>query len=120
MVGNIFQCTLAIHADHITILACYESRTKLFTSSEVPIYQIFSDDKSGKPGNVSDHMRSVMDDLGLNENIIGTTSIFSGEEELFAFARACSRLVQMGTKEWAELTSESHEQEEEQEYKTHH
>ncbi|EJD53970.1 AFG1-like ATPase [Auricularia subglabra TFB-10046 SS5] len=100
--------------------ACYESRTKLFTSSEVPIYQIFSDDESEKSGHVSDHLRSVMDDLGLNESIIGHTSIFSGEEELFAFVRACSRLVEMGSKKWAELTSDSHELEDEQEYKTHH
>ena len=28
--------------------------------------------------------------------------MFSGEEELFAFARCCSRLVQMGSKEWVE------------------
>jgi len=28
--------------------------------------------------------------------------MFTGEEEVFAFARACSRLVQMGSKEWAE------------------
>ena len=44
-------------------LACYESKTKLFVSSEVPIYQIFSDDPHGKKGEISDHMRSVMDDL---------------------------------------------------------
>ncbi|KZW04367.1 AFG1-like ATPase [Exidia glandulosa HHB12029] len=100
--------------------ACYESRTKLFTSSEVPIYQVFSDEASGNAGGVTDHMRSVMDDLGLNEQVIGTTSMFTGEEELFAFARACSRLVQMGTKEWAELTSDAHDSEDEQEYKQHH
>ncbi len=29
--------------------------------------------------------------------------MFTGEEEVFAFARACSRLVQMGSKEWAEM-----------------
>ena len=28
--------------------------------------------------------------------------MFTGEEEVFAFARACSRLVQMGSKEWAD------------------
>ena len=39
------------------------SQTKLFVSSEVPIYQIFSDDPHGKKGEISDHMRSVMDDL---------------------------------------------------------
>ncbi|CDO73775.1 hypothetical protein BN946_scf185015.g103 [Trametes cinnabarina] len=82
--------------------ACYESKTKLFVLSEVPIYQIFSDDPNAKNGEISDHMRSVMDDLGLPSDIIGTSSMFTGDEELFAFARCCSRLVQMGSKEWAE------------------
>lgn len=44
--------------------ACYESHTKLFVTSEVPIYQVFSDDSSLKPSQEkSAHMRSVMDDL---------------------------------------------------------
>ncbi|TBU33108.1 AFG1-like ATPase [Dichomitus squalens] len=82
--------------------ACYESKTKLFVSSEVPIYQIFSDDPNSKAGEISDHMRSVMDDLGLPSDLVGASSMFTGDEELFAFARCCSRLVQMGSKEWAE------------------
>ena len=49
---------------HMT--ACYESKTKLFVTSEVPVYQVFSDNASsageGNSG-ISDHMRSVMDDL---------------------------------------------------------
>lgn len=36
-----------------------------------------------------------------------SSSIFSGDEELFAFARCCSRLVQMGSKEWAETAGAS-------------
>lgn len=32
--------------------------------------------------------------------------MFTGEEEVFAFARACSRLVQMGSKEWAETAGQ--------------
>ncbi|KAG7097311.1 hypothetical protein E1B28_004672 [Marasmius oreades] len=87
--------------------SCYESKTRLFVSSEVPIYQIFSDDTVDTSKPISDHMRSVMDDLGISEQIVGNSSIFSGEEELFAFARACSRLVQMGSKEWAELAGAS-------------
>lgn len=45
--------------------ACYESKTKLFVTSEVPVYQVFSDNASAGEGNsgMSDHMRSVMDDL---------------------------------------------------------
>ncbi|KAG9127392.1 hypothetical protein FRC07_014337 [Ceratobasidium sp. 392] len=82
--------------------ACYESKTKLFVSSEVPITRIFSDESAVNSSEISDHQRGVMDDLGLNVESIGKSSIFTGEEEIFAFARACSRLVQMGTKEWAE------------------
>ena len=39
---------------------------------------------------------TVMDDLGLDAGDVGSSSLFSGEEELFAFARAVSRLSQMG------------------------
>lgn len=39
---------------------------------------------------------------GLPTDVVGNSSMFTGEEEVFAFARACSRLVQMGSKEWAE------------------
>ncbi|KAJ7780930.1 AFG1-like ATPase-domain-containing protein [Mycena metata] len=81
--------------------ACYESKTRLFITSEVPIYQVFGDD-TGKTEGASDHMRGVMDDLGLSHDLVGKSSIFTGEEEIFAFARACSRLVQMESKEWAE------------------
>ncbi|KAF9266344.1 AFG1-like ATPase [Marasmius fiardii PR-910] len=87
--------------------ACYESKTRLFASSEVPVYQIFSDDNADPSKPITDHMRSVMDDLGISEQIVGSSSIFTGEEELFAFARACSRLVQMGSKEWGELAGVS-------------
>ncbi|KAF8639840.1 hypothetical protein AX17_001095 [Amanita inopinata Kibby_2008] len=89
--------------------ACYESKTKLFVTSEVPVYQVFSDNSSSTSGDgqsISDHMRSVMDDLGLSTDMVGRSSMFTGEEELFAFARACSRLVQMGSKEWAEMAGQ--------------
>ncbi|KAG8899925.1 hypothetical protein FRB99_006353 [Tulasnella sp. 403] len=87
----------------ITLIdACYENKTRLFVLSEVPVPLIFSDDPISKDKRISDHMRSTMDDLGLSDDVVGSSAMFSGEEELFAFARACSRLIQMGTKEWAE------------------
>ncbi|EIN10509.1 hypothetical protein PUNSTDRAFT_132598 [Punctularia strigosozonata HHB-11173 SS5] len=86
--------------------ACYENKTRLFVSSEVPITQVFSDEKAGASSDISDHMRSVMDDLGLSVDQVGTSSMFTGDEEIFAFARCCSRLVQMGTREWAESAGE--------------
>ncbi len=43
---------------------CYDSQTRLFVSSEVPIFEIFSDDSNTGPGvPASDHMRALMDDL---------------------------------------------------------
>jgi hypothetical protein len=47
-------------------------------------------------------MRSLMDDLGMNMNMLKGSSIFSGDEEAFAFARALSRLSEMGSVEWVE------------------
>lgn len=51
---------------------------------------------------VSDVMRSLMDDLGMNMGMLKNSSIFSGDEERFAFARALSRLSEMGSAEWVE------------------
>jgi hypothetical protein len=38
----------------------------------------------------------------MNMNTLKSSSIFSGDEEAFAFARALSRLSEMGSKEWVE------------------
>ena len=51
---------------------------------------------------ISDVMRNLMDDLGMNMNMLKNSSIFSGDEERFAFARALSRLSEMGSQEWIE------------------
>ena len=47
-------------------------------------------------------MRHMMDDLGLSMAAVKTSSLFSGDEERFAFARALSRLSEMGSREWVE------------------
>jgi hypothetical protein len=39
---------------------------------------------------------------GLSHEAVSASSIFSGDEEIFAFARAVSRLHEMGSKRWAE------------------
>lgn len=43
-----------------------------------------------------------MDDLGLSMSQLKSTSLFSGDEERFAFARALSRLAEMEGKDWVE------------------
>jgi peroxisome-assembly ATPase len=49
---------------------------------------------------VDDTMRHLMDDLGLSMSMLKSSSIFSGDEERFAFARALSRLSEMGSQQW--------------------
>lgn len=51
---------------------------------------------------VSDAMRAMMDDLGMNMSMLKNSSIFTGDEERFAFARALSRLNEMESKDWVE------------------
>jgi protein AFG1 len=34
-------------------------------------------------------------------DVVGQSSMFTGDEEMFAFARCCSRLVEMGSRQWA-------------------
>lgn len=51
------------HPFHYTELFPNLKQTKLFVTSEVPVYQVFSDDDANASKDVSDHMRSIMDDL---------------------------------------------------------
>jgi len=110
--------------------AVYESRAKLVLTSAVPLAQLFmsrneineavqntkaSSTNEATPSSpaakklaetehddVNDAMRSLMDDLGMNMTMLKNSSIFSGDEERFAFARALSRLSEMEGKDWVE------------------
>lgn len=85
----------------------------------MPLFQLFMspdevDDaleggrKTGSVKHAEDHesvddvMRQMMDDLGMNMNMLKNSSLFSGDEERFAFARAFSRLSEMGTQDYVE------------------
>lgn len=97
--------------------AVYESRAKLVLTTAVPLTNLFMSKEEmkesvegaaqGKDGDVpqdgiDDTMRNLMDDLGMNMKALKSSSIFSGDEERFAFARALSRLSEMGSQEWVE------------------
>lgn len=107
--------------------AVYESRAKLVLTTAVPLTQLFmsrselrdgiaaADSRGALPAtsasqnkevdsgeDVDDVMRNLMDDLGMNMSMLKNSSIFSGDEERFAFARALSRLSEMGSREWVE------------------
>lgn len=86
----------------ITFLdAAYESKTKMAVTAEKPFEHLFSSE-------VSDEFKksklSVEDiaNLDADADIFSDGTMFSGEEEKFAFARALSRLKQMSSKEWLE------------------
>ena len=73
----------------LNLSGAYVCQTKLFILSDPPIQTVFSDAKQKKVSTeISDHQRAVMDDLGLSAEVAGASSIFTGDEEVFAFARA--------------------------------
>lgn len=101
--------------------AVYESHAKLVLTTAVPLTELFvsrdeireSLRKDGKSGDnsaeadaseeqISYVMQHLMEDLDSNVDQLKNSSLFSGDEERFAFARALSRLSQMGSKEWVE------------------
>lgn len=105
--------------------ALYESRAKLVLTTQVPLTQLFMSSEEMKEGLKKDlgeapeqagkeevssetgdaldaTMRNLMDDLGMNMDMLKNSNIFSGDEERFAFARALSRLSEMGSQEWVE------------------
>ncbi|ODN04963.1 putative ATPase N2B [Orchesella cincta] len=78
----------------------YDNRVRVVISSEFAHNQIFRPDNGDGELTPDDH-RMLMDDLGIKMNSTeAKTSIFTGEEELFAFERTISRLSEMQTKEY--------------------
>lgn len=94
-------------------------QAKLVLTSAVPLFQLFMSPsevnealeggrKKGVVKDAEDHegvddvMRQMMDDLGMNMKMLQNSSIFSGDEERFAFSRASSRLSEMASQEWVE------------------
>ncbi|TPX33071.1 hypothetical protein SmJEL517_g03918 [Synchytrium microbalum] len=85
----------------ITLLdALYESHMNLVMLTDAPLHALFSsDDPMITKGVVSDHQRQTMDDLKLTPEQM-SSPIFSGSEEVFAFQRALSRLMEMQSVQW--------------------
>ncbi|EPQ63944.1 Bgt-425, partial [Blumeria graminis f. sp. tritici] len=101
--------------------AVYEARCKLVLTSAVHVDRLFVSkeeaaesrlitgkcSKNLKEGrDLSDDMRNLMDDLGMSPKAVKNSNIFSGDEEQFAFARALSRLSEMGSREWIQRESD--------------
>ncbi|KAK4228562.1 AFG1-like ATPase-domain-containing protein [Podospora fimiseda] len=93
--------------------AVYESHAKLVLTTAAPLRELFvskaeiRESLKGKGEDlddsaVEDVMSHMMDDLELNVDKLSKSNLFTGDEEAFAFARALSRLTEMGSKEWVE------------------
>ncbi|KAI1079103.1 AFG1-like ATPase-domain-containing protein [Whalleya microplaca] len=96
--------------------AVYEAHGKLVLTTAAPLTQLFVSpeelrDSLKKEGKVVDDdahesvshaMQHMMEDVDSNIDQLKSSSLFSGEEERFAFARALSRLTEMSSKEWVE------------------
>uniref|UniRef100_A0A3Q2DB38 AFG1 like ATPase a n=1 Tax=Cyprinodon variegatus TaxID=28743 RepID=A0A3Q2DB38_CYPVA len=77
--------------------ALYEHKVRVVILAEHPLEDIFVND--GDHSHDESHI--MMDDLGLKRVRAGTRlSIFSGEEERFAFQRTVSRLTEMQTEDY--------------------
>lgn len=96
--------------------AVYESRAKLVLTTAVPLTELFispqelreSLKRDGVPVDdeeeeaTSHAMQHMLEDVDSNIDQLKNSSLFSGDEERFAFARALSRLSEMSSKEWVE------------------
>ncbi|XP_059170251.1 AFG1-like ATPase [Physella acuta] len=80
----------------------YDNKVKLVVGAASAPKNLFS--AGGISALDEEANRSLMDDLGINaKSELARSSIFTGEEELFAFERVISRLSEMKTKEYWEL-----------------
>ncbi|XP_060938138.1 AFG1 like ATPase a [Limanda limanda] len=76
--------------------ALYDHKVRVVILADHPLEDLFVLD--GDRGH--DESNILMDDLGLKRDEASSLSIFSGEEERFAFQRTVSRLTEMQTEEY--------------------
>ncbi|KAJ6660261.1 hypothetical protein lerEdw1_017961 [Lerista edwardsae] len=82
----------------ITLIdAFYDQKVRIICSASAPLQSIFLQE----PHNSGlDESRILMDDLGLSQASAEALSMFTGEEEIFAFQRTISRLTEMQTEQY--------------------
>nr|XP_018898640.1 PREDICTED: putative ATPase N2B [Bemisia tabaci] len=76
----------------------YDNRVRVVITADIPLDQLFLMKKSD---GIGDHDRVLMDDLNISsESENAVASIFTGDEEMFAFDRTVSRLIEMQSEEY--------------------
>ncbi|GIX86375.1 hypothetical protein CDAR_590441 [Caerostris darwini] len=85
----------------------YDNKVRVLCSAEVPLKKLFLPAVTN-PVLYEDENRALMDDLNITKGSENAeASLFSGEEEVFAFDRTVSRLTEMQTDEYWKLRSTS-------------
>ncbi|XP_031202749.1 AFG1-like ATPase isoform X2 [Mastomys coucha] len=74
----------------------YDFKVRIICCASAPISSLFVHQPQASE---SDQSRILMDDLGLSQDSAGL-SMFTGEEEIFAFQRTISRLTEMQTEQY--------------------
>jgi protein AFG1 len=106
IIRNIPQMTIKMKSEvrrFITFIdMMYDNRVRVVFSAAVPLEQLFNFDSSGEFGDDDDEHRTLIDDLGLSGKEGKNLSFITGEDEIFAFSRAVSRITEMQTHQYWE------------------
>ncbi|XP_072499093.1 AFG1-like ATPase isoform X3 [Notamacropus eugenii] len=101
LLRNIPQLTLAKRTQarrFITLIdTFYEFKVRVICSSSAPLSSLFLYQHHDSQ---LEQSRTLMDDLGLSQDSAESLSMFTGEEEVFAFHRTISRLTEMQTEQY--------------------
>lgn len=107
IIRNIPQMTLKLKSEarrFITFIdLMYDNRVRVVFSSRVNLEELFKfheSDEDDEDEQVKN--RTLLDDLGLNAKEGKRLSLITGEEEIFAFDRTVSRIVEMQTNQYWE------------------
>ena len=95
--------------------AVYEAQAKLVLTTAAPLTELFvsreemqeslaanGDEGAETARGVEEAMGHLFESMEHNVDQLKNSNLFTGDEEAFAFARALSRLNQMGSREWVE------------------
>lgn len=81
----------------------YDHKVRLLFTADAEVGKLFQFGSPVDEDHVDDEQRKLMDDLGISpdsNDAKATASLFSGEEEIFAFDRALSRIAEMQTDDY--------------------